>query len=638
MTDRIYRFAEFELRLAESELCAGNITIRLQEKPLLLLSTLLDHSQKLVSREQLRERMWASDTFVDYEQGINVAIKKIRSALGDSAENPRFIQTVAKKGYKFLLSVEVKDSDFPAPLPIELPAKENHSEQQTLPPAARYYAHRLWLLIGFAAASLLAIGLWLFYGQSARAHYPAPIHSLAVLPLRNLSPDPGQDYFADGITEELITNLAQSLPLRVISRTSVMRYKQTNEPIGQIARELGVEAIIEGAVARVGNRVTVTVQLIDAREDRHLWARKYNRDMKDMLAVEAEVSQQISSQVGGALTSHHIVEASLSRPIDSRVYELCLLGRYHWNRRTAADLDKAAEYYQQAIARDPQYAPAYAGLANAYALMPSYGSVELQSAYRRAEDAAHRALQLDENLADAHATLGIIYLNSRDWQRAGPELQRALDLSANYATAHHWYAFYLFFSGHKSEALSEIEQARQLDPLSAVIYADEGGFLYGMGRYAEAKVRLRQAIELAPDFGQPHETLGLTELETGNPSVAFKEAQAGLMLDRNNPRTIGEAGYVLAATGHNDDARKLLLTLNDMVLRGSSTPTFEALIQLGLGNRGAALDELEHAASVMGIEGLSQWRPFDQLGAEPRYQKLTGGMAKVKSPNLAMAH
>jgi Tfp pilus assembly protein PilF len=234
--------------------------------------------------------------------------------------------------------------------------------------------------------------------------------------------------------------------------------------------------------------------------------------------------------------------------------------------------------------------------------------------------------------------LGIIYLNGRNWQRAGPELQRALDLNANYAPAHHWYAFYLFFSGHKSEALSEMEQARQLDPFSAVINADEGGFLYGLRRYAEAKVRLKQAIELAPDFGQPHETLGLTELETGSPSDAFKEAQAGLMLDRNNPRTIGEAGYVLAATGHSDDARELLLSLNDMVRRGSSTPTFAALIQLGLGNKGAALDELEQATRVMGIEGLSQWLPFDQLSSEPRYQKLTGGMAEIKSPNLAMTH
>ncbi len=635
MQDRVYRFAEFELSTAEAELRNGHTSLRLQEKPLLLLSVLLDHPQTLVTREQLKERMWNSDTFVDYEQGINVAIKKVRDALGDSAEDPTFIQTISKKGYRFLLPVEVRNSDLVSQAVLSPSPAAIDSAPLSLPTPARYSARPRWTFAAILAIAFLVLGVWLLRSQSAKAHHPAQIHSLAVLPLRNLSPDPGQDYFADGITEELITKLAQSLPLRVISRTSVMRYKQTSEPIKQIAQELGAEAIVEGAVARSGDRVSVTVQLIDATEDRHLWAQKYDRKLGDLLGMEEEVSQEIASKVGGTLRAHESNSTS-PRPVDPEVYELCLLGRYHWNKRTATDLAKSAEYYQRAVGLDSQYAPAYAGLASAYALMPSYDSVEWHNSYSKAEAAARRALQLDESLADAHALLGIIYLNGHDWQRAGPELQRALDLNPNYSAAHHWDAFYLHFSGRNGEALADIEKARQLDPLSPVINADEGAFLYATGRNEEAKIRLHQAIELAPDFGQPHETLALIDLETGDASDALREARTGLALDAPNPRTMGEAGYVMAVTGHTDEAKRLLAKLNDMVRHGSGSPTFSALLHLGLGERDAALDSLEQGAKIIAPQGLSQWRPFNQLSSDPRYQKLLGQKLEMKSLTLAV--
>ena len=621
MQDRVYRFAEFELSTAEAELRNGHTSLRLQEKPLLLLSVLLDHPQTLVTREQLKERMWNSDTFVDYEQGINVAIKKVRDALGDSAEDPIFIQTISKKGYRFLLPVEVRNSGLVSQTILSSPSAATGSEPLSLPAHARYSARPRWTFAAILAIAFLVLGVWLLRSQSARAHHPAQIHSLAVLPLRNLSPDPGQDYFADGITEDLITNFAQSLPLRVISRTSVMRYKETNEPITQIARELGVEAIVEGAVARSGDRVSVTVQLIDATEDRHLWAQKYDRELGDLLAMEAELSQQISGQIGGTLSAREFNVRS-ARPVDPQTYELCLLARYHWNKRTAADLAKSAEYYQQGIAHDPQYAPAYAGLAMAYALIPVYDSVAVQATYAEATAAARHALALDDNLAEAHAALGIIALNAIDWKQAGPELRRALDLNPNYATAHHWFAFYLLFLGRVHEAIAEIETARQLDPLSAVINADEGAFLYADTRYGDARVRLREAIELEPGFDQPHETLALIELETGNPSDALKEAHAGLALGSTNPRTLGEAGYVLAVTGHPDAATKLLSALKDMARHGADEPLFEALIHIGLKQHDDALRALERDAKIFGIVGLLQWHAFEQLTSDPHYRRL----------------
>jgi TolB-like protein/Tfp pilus assembly protein PilF len=442
-----------------------------------------------------------------------------------------------------------------------------------------------------------------------------------------LSPDSGQDYLADGITEELITSLAQSLPLRVISRTSVMRYKQSSEPINQIARQLGVEAIVEGAVARSGNQVTVTVQLIDATEDRHLWAQKYRRNLGDLLGMEAELAQQIASQVGGTLSLRHDFKATKPHPVDPQVYELCLLGRFHWNKRTAADLAKSVEYYQQAIERDPTYAPAYAGLANAYALLPQYSNVELQEGNGKAAAAARHALELDETLTEAHATLGFIGLTSweYDWAQAGQEIRRALELNPNYSSAHHWFAFYLFSLDRRNEALAEMELARQLDPLSAIISADEGQFLYETRRYEEARVRLRQAIELQPDFSQPHETLALVELETGHTSDALKEARSGLALAPSAPRTIGEAGYVLAAAGQSKEARELLESSENTVPKGSAFPTFAALIYMGLGHRKEALDVLETMSNPKtgaGIYGLHQRHILDELRTDPRYQKL----------------
>src|SRR5215472_1303155 len=296
MSERNYRFAEFELLPAVGELRRGESSLRLQEKPLQLLLVLLENPQTVVSREQLRERMWGSDTFVDYELGINVAIKKLRDALGDSAENPTFIQTVAKKGYRFLVPVEVSLPELAAPassMPDMLTDGLVLSHPTSVP---KQRVRRRWLFAALATGALSAFGFWRFEFH-AKPRSPQ-IHSLAVLPLRNLSADPGQEYLADGITEELITDFAQSLPLRVISRTSVMRYKQTNQSITQIGQELGADAIVEGSVARSGNRVTVTIQLIDASEDRHLWAQKFDRNLGDLLSLEAELSRQIANQVG----------------------------------------------------------------------------------------------------------------------------------------------------------------------------------------------------------------------------------------------------------------------------------------------------------------------------------------------------
>ncbi|HET9741275.1 MAG TPA: winged helix-turn-helix domain-containing protein [Terriglobales bacterium] len=624
-----YRFAEYELNVAARTLTKRGLRVKLQPIPFQALALFLERPGELITRDELQHRLWQPGTFVDFDQGLNVAIKKLRDALGEVAGSSRYIETVAGEGYRWIADVqtasaaqELESINHRPPTATDTEANgARPSPSETSQPSIRFRIPKA-AAIGMFAAIVVA-ALWVVRMQK-QYRQAAPIHSLAVLPLRNLSSDPGQDYLADGVTEELITDLAQSLPLRVVSRTSVMRYRETSEPIAQIARELGVEAIIEGAVARSGNHVAVTVQLIDAREDRHLWAQKYDREIQDLLPTEAELSQEIASQIGGTLTSQNGTTAKL-RPVDPEVYELCLMGRYEWNKRTAAGLQKAIDYFQQAIQRNPNYAPAYAGLANAYIILPSYASIGWDDNYSKGAAAARRALELDDRLAEADAALGFIDLNY--WgprsRQSEQELRRAMQLNPNYATAHHWFAYYLFFAERHNEALAEMEVARQLDPLSAIINADEGNFLYAAGRNSEARTRLRKAIDLDPNLGQPHETLALLDVEEGHNGDALREARLGLALDPNNPRTRGEGGYVLAVTGHRDEARKLLESLTEQMRHGLTFPSHVALIHIGLGQHSEALDILEKSSTVgAGAHAWRQWRIFEDLKNEPRYQKL----------------
>jgi TolB-like protein/DNA-binding winged helix-turn-helix (wHTH) protein/Tfp pilus assembly protein PilF len=624
MQNRIYRFSQFELNLAESKLCSGDSTVLIQEKPLLLLSALLDNPQRLVTREQLRHRMWDSRTVVNYEQGINVAIKKARQALGDSAENPKLIETVAKKGYRLMVPVVVVLDQDTVRENCPPPAMAAASASAITPTSATGQPVRRALLFSIMAAGLVcALGVGL-YASRTKSSQVSQIRSLAVLPLQNLSSDSGQDYFADGITEEVISNLARALPLRVISRSSVMRYRRSEESVAQIAQELGVDAIVEGAVARSGDRVSITVQLIAAAEDRHLWAQTYERNLADILGMQAEVSQAIAERVGGTLG---LKQSGLtnSRQVDPRVYELCLLGRFHWNKHAGPDMVRAEDYYQQAIARDPGYAPAYAGLANINVGLALHGLAPFRPSMDKAVVAARRALELDESLAEAHATLGLVLLHTGAlWMRSEPEFRRAIELDRNNAVAHSWLAYYLFFADRHDEALAEIALARQLDPLSASTNADEGHFLYAAHHFDEARAKLRRAIELVPEYGQPHGTLALVELESGHHADAVKEARTALELDPNSPRIMGEAGYVLASTQHESESRELLAALQDAAHRGAYTPPFSAMIEMGLGRRDQALDSLQRIIdSGGGFEGLSQWHLFDELSADSRFKKLS---------------
>ena len=628
MENQIYKFAAFELNPADGELKGGGATVRLQEKPLRLLCALLDSPQQLITREQLRHRLWDSRTVVNFEQGINVAMKKVRDALADPADDPKIIETLPRKGYRLMVPVEVLGTRRPADaIPVTDDSEPVQPGQGLPAPVARTRAFALtgrFLALALGALCLAGFGL---FASDTESHRGARLASLAVLPLRNLSPDPGQAYFADGVTDDITTYLAETLPLRVISRSSVQRFGGTDRAAADIAREFGVDAIVQGSIARSGERLSVVLHLIDARDRRQLWARTFDQGTGDVRAIESELAAAIASRAGAAPGGAHAPLAG-AQAVDPKAYDLYLMGHHHLDRRTAADLSMAEQYFRQALQRAPGYAPAYAGLASVYALLPSYGPDAPAASLAKAETAARQALALDDGLAEAHAILALIGLNrSPGWITSEAEFRRAIEIDPNFAAAHHWFAYQRFFVEKTDEAVKEITLARELDPMSAITNADEGHFLYVVRRFEDARFRLKRAIELAPDLGQPHESLALVELETGHPDLALDEARAGLALDPANPRTMGEAGYVFAMVGQRAQAQSLLSRLKTLAAHGS-LPLFPAMVEIGLGQRAQALQTLGQAMgakTAYGLPGIRQWHAFDGIGTGFARAKLADG-------------
>ena len=427
------RFGVFEADLRSGELRRQGVKIRLQEQPFQALALLLERPGHVVTREELRSRLWPADTFVDFDRGLNKAINKLRDALGDSAESPRFIETLPQRGYRFIAPVELSGTGI-------LPVPGQGSQP-------RRASWRRWLLaltasVGIAAASLLLIlGLnaggireRLITGQSQQR-----IWSIAVLPFENISGDPAQEYFAVGMTEELIGELARiGSGVRVISRTSSMQFKGTRKSLPAIAQELGADAIVEGTALRAGNKVRITAQLIDARRDVHLWSGRYERDLSDVLILQGEVAQTIAGQISVKLAPAEQAVFARSRRVNPQAFEAVLSGAFLFDRPTEPRLSQAIEHFSEAIRHDPAYARAYAGIARAHVFMGIFRFRPPSEAFASARAAAGKALELDETLAEAHTALAEIKKNDSDWAGAEAAYRRALDLNPSYSLAHTW--------------------------------------------------------------------------------------------------------------------------------------------------------------------------------------------------------
>lgn len=612
---RKYHFGGFELDARSGELRKDGRSLRLAEQPLQILLLLLARPGELVSREEVRQALWTADTFVDFDVGLNSAIKRLRDALGDSAEHPRFVETLPRRGYRFIAPVEVVTAAAPAEAPLPVAA---HPEPPPLPaPRPR----PVWLAAVVVVAALAGVGTLAYTRAHRRPGPPPPIRSIAVLPFENLSADPEQEYFVDGMTDAVTTDLAQVRALRVISRTSVMQYKKTRKPLPRIAEELGVEAVVEGAVLRVGDRVRVTAQLIYAPTDTHLWARDYEREVRDVLSLQREVAGAIAQAIEVKVQPGEQRRLAATGPVDPEAYEAYLKGRFYWRTRSEEGKLKAERFFQQAIAKDPKYAPAYSGLSDTYRQFGIPGRTPREY-MPRAEAAARQALALDDTLAEAHASLaGVLYRYDWDWQGAEREFDLSLQLDPASAETRRAHAVYLLALRRNAEALEEARRAWDLSPLSPVINVELGLALARNGRREEAIQRLQKTLDLDPGFSRVYVTLGITYEGSGDWPKVVAMMEKGDALGNGDPLPF--LGYAYARAGRRREALAQLGRLEALARRQYVSPQSFATVHLGLGDKTRALAYLEKAYGERWFEPLGfAGEIYDGLKDDARFQDL----------------
>ena len=637
------RFGVFEVNLQARELRKHGTRVKLSGHSFEILALLLERPGEIVTRDQLRARLWPADTFVDFEHGLNTAVKKLRATLGDSSTNSRYVETIPRVGYRLVAPIEtaspkVKEADRDAeatrpPMP-DFPPDSGKATPSRGP---------LSLIGKFTLAAFLVITAALVLDvaktrdrlsgllrpasipASAKASIAKSPRSIAVLPLENLSGDREQDYFAEGMTDELTTDLAQFKDLRVISRTSAMHYEGTNKTSLQIGKELGVDTLIEGTVERVGEHVRIRAQLIDCISDRHLWAKSYDREFKDVLALQSELARDIVEQTqGNVLSTQPLTPSADSRPINPNAYEAYLKGRYFWNKRTPEDLKKSIEYFEQAIAQDPTFAIAYAGLADSYSILGS-DVLPADVARSRARAAASKALELDSTIAEGHAALALVeFYYDWNWKQSGEEFQRAIKLNPNYATAHQWYSYHLTAMGRFDEAIQEAKRAQQIDPLSLSINTTLASRYYYARRYDEAIELNRRTLELDPNFVPAHDAVGSAYAEKGMWRETIDECQKELELSKDNPSALASVAFLYARTGRKAQARKIVAHLQDLS-QGQYVSAFEIATALAaLGDRDHAFVWFEKAyrARESQLPFLNVVPRLDALRSDPRFQDL----------------
>jgi len=630
----VVRFGTYEVSLQTGEVRKAGLRIRVQQQPLKLLEILLERPGEVVTREELRSRVWSDESFGDFDQAVNIAIGKLRSALGDSAENPRFIETLPKRGYRFIADVSVVDADAhpkrPESAARDLPDQERKTEPEPKVHDAGL-AHtpkrRLRPALRVIIASALIVSLTIIFVVLVRSRGRAPsgIRSLAVLPLENLSADASQNYFADGMTDELITDLAQISALRVISRTSVMAYKGARKPLPQIARELNVDAVVEGTVLRSGDQVRITAQLIEASTDKHLWSQSYEGELRDTLALQNKVARAIADQIRINLTPQEQAALKDVKVVNPQAYESYLKGRYFWNKRTADGLKVALAYFNQAIEEDPKYAEAYSGLADTYALLGDwqYAVMTPKEAFPKAKAAAIKALDLDNALGEAHNSLAFV-LDGFDWDfdSAGKEFRRAIELNPGYATAHHWYAWHLSLLGRFDEAIAEMRKALNLDPLSLIINADLAELLVIAHSDDESIQQSRKTIEMDPNFALAHNQLGQAYLQKHMYGEAVAELQKAVQLSGGSPTCIANLARAYVVSGKRSQALELLSELKKRSNPGYSNAAEIAIVYASLGDKDQAMNWLEKGYEERFNPGVLLRPGFDPLRSDSRFQNL----------------
>jgi TolB-like protein/Tfp pilus assembly protein PilF len=562
-TPRPFRFGLFEFDPRSGELRKQGRRVRLEGQPVQILIKLLGRPGELVTREELRRELWPADTFVNFEQSLNAAVKRLRHALGDSPDNSRFVETLARRGYRFIA-------------PVSHPT-----------------------------------------GASVSQPAPAPsVGSLAVLPFENAETDPGTEYLADGITETLINQLSQLASLRVMARSTVFRYKDKTLDPRAVGRKLGVDAVLIGRVLQRGDALLVGTELVEVQNGWQLWGEQYNRRLADIFAVEEEISREISEKLRVRLTGEDRSRLSKRYTQSTEAYQNYLQGRYHLNRLMEGGLKRAIECFQAAIQRDSNYALAYTGLADALGLMGFMGLAPAADVMPRAKEAARRAIEIDDSLPEAHASLGGIFKNyDWDWAASEREFKKALALNPNYANGRRMYASLLAAVGRPEESTRETRLALELDPFSLPIRVEAAYNAYMADDCERALEEALRTLELEPDFAPAQSILGQIYAQLGRYEEAIAVIEKARILTREHPATLAGLAHVLAGAGRMEEARALADRLTEFSRQQHISPFWLALAYVGIGEKEAALDALEKAYEQRDV--ILVW-----LGTEPRVDSL----------------
>jgi TolB-like protein/DNA-binding winged helix-turn-helix (wHTH) protein/Tfp pilus assembly protein PilF len=618
----LIRFGEdFEFDVRAYRLRRSGRPLKLERIPMEVLAVLIEQRGQLVSREYIAERIWGKGAFLDTDNSINGAIRKIRQALKDDPEQPRFIQTVTGKGYRFIAPVTDSDPPRPVVLPSPRPAVGPGRPGKAIV--------RRWPM-ALAGLLVLAAVVSIYFQWSRSRSRPIAanrIVMLAVLPFENLTGDASQDYFSDGMTEELIAQLGNLDPqhLGVIARTSVMQYKHNSKPLDQIGHELGVQYTLEGSVRRDSGKLRITAQLIQVKDQIHVWAREYDREPGNLLALQGDIAQEIADEIQTRIGGHERINSAPQSSVSptNEAYVFYLKGLYFLNKRTAQGLRQSIEYFQQAVGKDPAYARAYAGLAEAYALMSGYGGGPPTEFMPKARAAAQRSVELDDRLPEAHTALAVIAQNyDWDWPTAEKEYRRAIQLNPNYATGHHWYAECLALQGRFHEAFPEIESARQLDPLSLIIATDYGAILYFSRQYDRAIEQFRAVLDMEPNFPRAH-MLVWAYVQKGQFADALAAAEAWRRRD-NVPWNWAMTAYIFGRSGNHAKANLALDQLEKAAQHRPLDSLSFAIAHIGMGNNDQAMVWLEraYAEHSSSLSAIKVDPTYDPVRSDPRFQDL----------------
>lgn len=613
----LHRFDNFELDVRAGELRKRGVKLRLQGQPLQVLAALLQRPGDLVTRDELRAQIWPADTFVDFDHSLHNAIARLREVLGDSPQKPRYIETLPRRGYRFI--AEVEEVEAPEAAPQDKP-------DSPAPVAAR---KQKALTVALVVLALIVLGLLLLKMRAVtqRASAAPPVRSIAVLPLDNLSGDPSQEFFVDGMTDELITDLAKVSSLRVISRTSVMRYKGTKKSLPEIARELNVDGIIEGSVQRSGQRVRITAQLLHAPTDRHLWAESFDRDVGDVLKMQSEVAEAIAQQVNVQLTPQQKARLHAARAVNPEAYEAYLRGRFYMTTEFSMpqQLRTAQRYFQEAIRKDPGFALAYSGLADSYTYLAFFRQLSPESARRPAQEAIRKALELDDSIGEAHETLAV--LNWRydwNWEAAEREFNQALALAPSYSCTHEDHSLYLSQHGRREEALAEVRRSIEMDPSTSSALTEAGAY-YLLRDFPSLVEASRRGVAAHPHEWLEHYYLGIGYEGTGKRLEAISEYQMAIEMSGGDQDATAALAHAYVGIGRRAEAEKILQDLQRKSKNAYVSPYIIATIYAGLGEKNRAFEYLEQAYRERSLEiswSLKSDLRLDTLRSDPRFQDL----------------